>query len=116
MKLKQITEVRYITRDWDRSTVKRVVKKLTNGKFVRKNSGPNTFYYNVPDIEYALDNLNVQFGEPATKGHYRTSQGDAAYYMWVVSGWKFKLSAMDMKLEVWPSGDISDKHNHFRDR
>ena len=113
MKLKQITEVRYITRDWDRSTVKRVVKKLTNGKFVRKNSGPNTFYYNVPDIEYALDNLNVQFGPPWAKGYTKDREGDLPYYIWIVSGWKVKLSVQDMKLEVWQAGDVAKQILHF---
>ncbi len=106
MKLKQLIEARYVTRDFDRSTIKRLVKKLSNGKLVRIRSGPNTFYYDVPNIKIAFDNFNAQFGQTWAKGYTKDHEGDLPYYMWIVSGWKVKLSAQDMKLEVWQAGDV----------
>ncbi|KKL28762.1 hypothetical protein LCGC14_2371910 [marine sediment metagenome] len=107
MKLTQLLEARYVTRDYDRSMIKRIVKKLSNGKLVKNRSGPNTFYYDIPDIKIAFDNFSAQFGKTWAKGHHRGREGDLAYYMWIVSGWKVKLSVQDMKLEVWQAGDMS---------
>ncbi len=107
MKLKQLLEARYVTRDFDPITIKRLVHKLVNGELVKKNSGPNTFYYSIPDFKIALDNLNVQFGKPWCTGYIKRREDDMAYYIWIVSGWKVKLSAEDMKVEVWEAGNTS---------
>lgn len=97
----KLNEVKYYTPVWEPSRIKRLVKRLTNGELVRKNSWGNNFYYNIPDFKIAFDNLLGQFGQPASTGHIKRREGDMVYYMWIVSGWKVKLDSHGMKLEVW---------------
>jgi len=97
----KLNEVKYFTPDWEPSRIKRLVKRLIKGELVRKNSGPNTFYYQIPDFKKAFDNLLEQFGKPMFDGHLYRREQALPYHFWVVSGWKVKLSAEDMKVEVW---------------
>ena len=97
----KLNEVKYFTPDWEPTRIKRLVKRLAKGELVRNRSGPNTFYYKIPDFKQAFDNLLGQFGKPPVEGHQRSREGDLPYYMWIVSGWKVKLSAQDMNMEVW---------------